>query len=61
MSVTNLRDWPGPESAPRENGRYYNTCAVCGEQFLGSKRRAVCKCCDSYLKRVDAPQVQEGR
>ena len=34
-----------PEDAHLENGNYVNTCCICGEQFVGHKRRVVCKLC----------------
>ena len=37
------RDWP--EDFAHENGRYQNSCAVCGEIFHGYKRRVVCRRC----------------
>lgn len=33
-----------------ENGEYCNTCVVCGANFIGYKRRVVCKLC---LKPLD--------
>lgn len=37
------REWS--EDADHENGRYFNACCVCLRQFVGHKRRAVCKSC----------------
>jgi hypothetical protein len=41
------RDWP--EDFRHENGNYMNTCSVnaggCGKEFLGYKRRYICKVC----------------
>lgn len=55
--MTNLRDWP--EDAAQENGKYYCICGRCGEQFLGHKRRGICKCCDQWLKRTEeTPNAQ---
>jgi hypothetical protein len=28
-----------------ENGNYMNVCRLCNKEFLGNKRRYVCKCC----------------
>jgi hypothetical protein len=39
------RSWKEEEG--HENGRYYNTCCVCERQFLGHKRRVLCKVCDA--------------
>lgn len=37
------RSWP--EDASHENGNYSNTCCHCGREFVGHKRRVVCKVC----------------
>ncbi len=50
MSLTNLRDWP--EDARLENGNYMVVCPRCGEQFMGHKRRALCKVCDQWIRGV---------
>lgn len=34
-----------PEDFPGENGNYICNCAVCGNDFLGYKRRCECKLC----------------
>lgn len=36
-------DWP--EDAAYENGSYFCSCATCGKEFTGHKRRACCKKC----------------
>jgi hypothetical protein len=36
-------DWP--EDYHLENGYYCNVCVKCRHQFLGYKRRVVCKVC----------------
>lgn len=36
-------DWI--EDFSHENGNYNNFCAYCGKQFIGHKRRVVCKSC----------------
>lgn len=56
--MTDLRDWK--EDAALENGNYFNTCGCCGEQFLGHKRRTVCKVCDQYFKGPTAESRQEA-
>lgn len=33
------------EDYSHENGNYTNTCKICGNEFLGHKRRIICKCC----------------
>lgn len=43
MNTTTKHDWP--EDFERENGMYYNRCIVCKEQFIGYKRRCICKSC----------------
>jgi hypothetical protein len=37
------RDWP--EDFPHENGVYNNWCCSCKKNFLGYKRRVICKLC----------------
>ena len=39
------KDWP--EDFSHENGMYYCRCVHCKEQFIGYKRRVVCRECDS--------------
>lgn len=36
-------DWP--EDLDHENGTYNCKCCECGQQFMGHKRRLVCKTC----------------
>lgn len=36
-------DWP--EDAVHENGQYFNKCVCCACDFIGHKRRHVCKRC----------------
>lgn len=38
-----VRDWT--EDFSLENGMYSNHCVACHEQFVGYKRRVVCKLC----------------
>lgn len=58
--MTNLRDFP--EDKHHENGNYHVVCTRCGEQFLGHKRRPLCKVCVQYLKgAVAAPEPVEPR
>lgn len=33
------------EDFKHENGEYMNTCVVCKNNFIGYKRRVVCKLC----------------
>ncbi|HSW83499.1 MAG TPA: hypothetical protein VLH12_08495 [Usitatibacter sp.] len=37
------RDWT--EDFEHENGNYYCSCVICGQEFFGHKRRVVCKVC----------------
>lgn len=37
------RNWP--EDFIHENGNYLNICVFCKHDFLGHKRRVVCKSC----------------
>lgn len=41
------RSWP--EDASHENGSYHCTCVNCGREFVGYKRRVVCRVCDAML------------
>ena len=41
-----ISDHDFPEDFSHENGNYTCTCVVCGVQFIGLKRRVVCKVCD---------------
>lgn len=36
-----------PEDADHENGQYLNVCIKCGVQFIGHKRRNICKKCST--------------
>ncbi len=42
-SLAAANDWS--EDFSHENGRYLNTCHVCGSSFMGHKRRVTCKLC----------------
>lgn len=39
-----------------ENGKYQNTCCICGHRFYGHKRRVVCKVCINRPKRKKLAQ-----
>ncbi len=44
MNMTlSKHDWP--EDWHHENGMYYCRCIECKEQFIGYKRRVICKSC----------------
>ena len=49
VDLDNPRNWP--EDFEHENGMYYCRCVHCKEQFIGYKRRVVCKECDSKPKK----------
>ncbi len=44
MSGSDENDWH--EDFEHENGNYRNKCVVCGVDFIGHKRRVVCRVCD---------------
>jgi len=41
------RDWPEDAERDDDNGCYQNRCILCKETFIGHKRRAVCKECET--------------
>jgi len=42
-----------------ENGKYYNTCLICKESFIGHKIRRVCRECQEYqLDSADLNSLQ---
>lgn len=45
------------EDFPHENGNYQNKCRECGNEFLGHKRRVVCKLC--FSKPTIIKQIEE--
>jgi hypothetical protein len=48
-----VNDWP--EDAPHENGQYFNRCLSCDADFIGHKRRHICRKCHYEAKaRYDA-------
>ncbi len=52
MSVCPFTDNPDgdyPEDSAHENGNYSNKCAVCGNRFIGNKRRYACRRCAAAL------------
>jgi hypothetical protein len=40
-------DWP--EDASHENGNYFCKCCHCDSDFIGHKRRVICKKCHAEL------------
>lgn len=47
VMVDSERDWP--EDFSQENGNYSCTCHKCGEEFIGYKRRVICKLCSALV------------
>jgi len=46
-----------PEDYEEENGIYINICIMCGEDFIGHKRRQTCKLCvDKQSKKISSNQ-----
>lgn len=43
MTGGEVNDWP--EDSSHENGNYFNKCAACDTDFIGHKRRWICKKC----------------
>lgn len=41
-----LRDWR--EDFAHENGSYQCSCCICEQEFIGHKRRVVCKVCAGF-------------
>ena len=54
--LAKLRDWP--EDFEDENGKYANKCALCGNFFLGYKRRVACKLCKAATVDQSAKAVR---
>lgn len=51
-------DWT--EDSDHENGNYYNKCVGCGSDFIGHKRRNVCrKCVREAQAKYDAMTKEE--
>jgi len=50
-------DWE--EDLQYENGNYFNACVVCGLQFVGHKRRAICKRCFQRRNTVDVECINK--
>ena len=48
------RSWD--EDKNHENGNYFCNCIRCGRQFIGHKRRVVCKSCSTLAA---APEVKQ--
>lgn len=51
-------DWP--EDSDHENGNYFNKCVSCEADFIGHKRRHVCRRCHYEAKaRYEAMTLEE--
>ena len=51
-------DWP--EDSPHENGNYCNKCLACDADFIGHKRRHICRKCHYEAKaRYEAMTPEE--
>lgn len=48
------RSWP--EDSGHENGNYSNTCVQCLREFIGHKRRQVCKVCAATPSPAEQPK-----
>ena len=52
------KDWQ--EDWHHENGMYYCRCVHCKEQFIGYKRRVVCKECSTNLEKASTMMSDKG-
>jgi len=50
-------DWV--EDFTHENGNYQNLCTKCGNEFMGHKRRVICKVC--HITFIAPQQLRRGR
>lgn len=58
MSGTNENDWH--EDFSHENGEYFCVCLGCGVEFVGHKRRHICRKCHMSAKaKYDALTLEE--
>ncbi len=47
-----LRSWP--EDSSHENGKYNCICCQCNQDFVGHKRRVICKTCSkAFLNKLE--------
>lgn len=53
-----VRDWE--EDFKHENGNYFNICHGCGNQFIGHKRRIICKACAKPDRNAQVEQASVG-
>jgi hypothetical protein len=49
------RDWV--EDSHLENGNYWNKCCLCNNNFIGYKRRVVCKLCELAVKETKSNET----
>lgn len=47
-----------PDDAKHENGAYFNNCVTCLRQFVGHKRRGVCRACRSAQQAEPIPDCR---
>lgn len=52
------RDWP--EDFTDENGNYHCLCSICGNRFIGYKRRIICKLCSRAPELAKWKHVARG-
>lgn len=58
MTGGEISDWH--EDASHENGQYFNKCLSCDDDFIGHKRRHICRKCHYEAKaRYDAMTPEE--
>ena len=56
-----IRECDWPEDFAHENGQYVNKCIRCRESFIGHKRRATCKRCDTHGGQVSGIEETVAR
>ena len=54
-----LSDRDFPEDFNKANGLYIGICANCGKEFMGHKRRAICKLCKNAAMPA-MPKIEAG-
>jgi hypothetical protein len=52
-----LRDWM--EDFSHENGSYQCLCCICEQEFIGHKRRVVCRVCAAFPQNVPSQVPSE--
>lgn len=56
MELLDNKEGNWVEDFSHENGNYMNICCVCQKEFLGHKRRVVCKKCATQTTIPDEPK-----